>query len=72
MVKGWTVDKHEGWIHVIPVNNDDEHMKFTWDTNADLKVCPCRPSIDTKDKIVTHNAFDFREVGEFLKTDAKV
>lgn len=72
MAKGWTIDKLEGWIHVMPVEDDEAHTTFVWDKNEDLTVCPCRPSIDTKDKIVTHNAFDFREVGEFLKTDAKV
>jgi len=45
------------FIHVYPVNDIKEH-------DPEGTQCPCCPEVDWIDMIVTHNAFDCREVTE--------
>ena len=40
-------------IHVLPVNDIKEHVEDT--------TCECEPTIDFKNGIIVHNAFDGRE-----------
>lgn len=47
-------------IHVYPVNDLKEH-------ELEGVHCSCEPTIDWKLGIVTHNAFDMREIEEFVK-----
>ena len=49
------------WQHVYPVNDLKPH-----DTDTPFN-CECEPEIDWANHIVIHNAWDLREVDEYLK-----
>jgi hypothetical protein len=44
-------------IHVTPINDDKEH--------TESEFCECKPTL--KDGVYIHNAWDFREVKEYLE-----
>jgi hypothetical protein len=48
------------WIHVFPVNDKYEH------STGDDYICNCNPSVDWENNIVSHNAYDFRDIEEFV------
>ena len=47
------------WCHIYPVNDLKPH-------NTDSKECICDPKIDYINFQVVHNAFDLREIDEFV------
>lgn len=53
------------WHHVYPVNDLKEH-------DTESKTCHCQPRIDWKHQIVIHNAYDLREVKEYLDENPRI
>lgn len=47
------------WQHVYPVNDKKSH-------DIESFLCDCDPEIDWNNQIVIHNAWDMREVQEFI------
>lgn len=58
--RGWAIYEDEDRITIIPLNDLKEHDKSC--------LCACQPKIeDVNGKtIITHNAYDFRDVAEYL------
>jgi hypothetical protein len=55
----------DGYLHVWPLDDKREHVLEGVD-------CPCEPrtALEGATLIVTHNAFDFRDVAEWLNEQA--
>ena len=51
-------------VHVYPINDLKEH-----DTESHL--CECEPRVDFELGIVVHNAYDLREIQEFINKERK-
>jgi hypothetical protein len=51
----------DGDVHVYPINDKREHV-------LEGTNCPCEPTVEVHGAhlVVIHNAFDFREVAEWL------
>ena len=75
-VKGWRNVDVDGWVNVIPTHDDKFHFATAHDlihVNGMACVCGgCSPKIDYGLQMVLHNAYDFREVAEFLSGNPKV
>jgi hypothetical protein len=50
--EGWDVVDIQGTIHIIPIDDTQEHGGF---------LCECNPQFDTHGELV-HNSFDGREI----------
>lgn len=64
-MSGWGVfekDMPSDFIHVVPLNDTHEHL-------LEGANCKCEPVIEIEDDayIVIHNAYDFREVREWIE-----
>ncbi len=59
--KRWEVTEHEDFITVVPLNDLRPHDEGS-------EYCECNPTVDDEGdkKIITHQAYDFREVSEYL------
>lgn len=59
----WAVYQLYAATAVVPIEDKREHVNF--DQN-----CPCEPKIrwgEYGNLVITHNAFDFRDVAEWLE-----
>lgn len=54
--------KPDGWTHNFPVNDIAPHH-----TEEDDYQCDCNPTLDLNLKLVTHYAFDGRDIIERLE-----
>lgn len=62
MSKQWAVyDYAPEYVIVVPLDDTQEHDKFS-------KDCPCEPDVEVIGACltITHNAFDWRHVAEWL------
>lgn len=50
------------WQHVYPVNDHKLH-------DTESLYCTCQPEIDWANQIVIHNAWDMREIHEFINKE---
>lgn len=53
------------WQHVYPVNDKKKH-------ELEGLYCPCEPEIDWNNQIVIHNAWDMREIQEFVNRGREI
>ena len=59
--KDWEVVETDNEVHVIPIDDNDEHL---------FENCPCKPKYKNEEDferlLVVHNAWDRREAWEKL------
>jgi len=48
------------WQHIYPINDKREH-------DINTLYCDCEPRIDWENNMVIHNAWDMREIEEYLQ-----
>lgn len=58
MSKGWSVFEYHDSVHVMPIDDDEDHYFFD---------CKCSPSY--KEGVYIHNSFDKRELLESDELD---
>ena len=67
-------DLDDDWQAIVPNNDIKPHTKVVllgpdgefYEAELAQFDCPCKPSVDFKDKIITHNSFDRREENESI------